>query len=235
MNKSKARRLGKLVERERTISEKRLQNKIKKTFRGIKAKIGFKIDWEKFEKELKIILTTHAKTTLNTELNFFSRLYSKELENKAIEIVTRKINIGYIEEIGTKVKDIKETTKSQIERIITEGREKGLKMEEISQNISKEVNGMSITRARTIANTEVGDLRAKIDNDLATETKMEYKTWLHTGVAKRDRSNHARLDMKKIPMNEEFDLGNGIKALYPHDPKLPPEETINCHCMIIYE
>ena len=94
---------------------------------------------------------------------------------------------------------------------------------------------MSKGRSRTIARTETMNATRTTTDTTATEAGMEYKEWIHTDAGKTQRENHVALDGVKVKINEYFDLGGGVLALYPHDPTLPAEELINCYCIVIYE
>ncbi len=47
------------------------------------------------------------------------------------------------------------------------------------------------------------------------------------------RLTHRALNGQTVNVGEEFDLGNGLKARYPGDQRLPPYERVNCRCTTI--
>ena len=239
MNKSKALRMARVNERNNAIMERQFQRKLRKVFQSLKvitkAEYNFSIDWYEFVNGMKKAFDVNSKTVLINRIKQFSGLYNTELDDDIIQRVTRKFDKKYSKNIADKVKHIEETAKEQIQRIISEGEEKGLSYEEVRRNINSKIDGLSIVRARVIAVTETGNLTNEIDNGIATETGMKTKTWIHTGIGKNDRPNHVALNGKTIPIDDYFDLGNGIKALYPHDPSLPVGEVANCFCLIVYE
>lgn len=62
------------------------------------------------------------------------------------------------------------------------------------------------------------------------------KMWKHTGEYRNEpRQNHVEMDGQRVPVEESFDLvgadGSGYSPMYPRDTSLPPEESINCHCI----
>lgn len=65
---------------------------------------------------------------------------------------------------------------------------------------------------------------------------VEEKMWKHTGAYRNDpRKNHVDMDGQRVPKDQPFEL-RGIKGgtyypMYPRDSSLPPEESINCHCI----
>lgn len=62
------------------------------------------------------------------------------------------------------------------------------------------------------------------------------KMWRHTGSYRNEpRKNHVDMDGQRVRVDEPFEL-KGIKGgtyypMYPRDSSLPPEESINCHCI----
>lgn len=57
----------------------------------------------------------------------------------------------------------------------------------------------------------------------------------HWLIPKRPTENHQDMNGQRVPVNEPFVL-TGIKGgthypMYPRDTNLPPEESINCHCI----
>lgn len=65
---------------------------------------------------------------------------------------------------------------------------------------------------------------------------VQEKMWRHTGSYRNEpRKNHVDMDGQRVPVSEPFTL-DGIKGgtyypMYPRDTNLPPEESINCHCI----
>ena len=62
------------------------------------------------------------------------------------------------------------------------------------------------------------------------------KMWKHTGEYRNEpRQNHVDMDGQRVPVEEPFELigadGGTYECMYPRDPILPPEESINCHCI----
>jgi hypothetical protein len=75
------------------------------------------------------------------------------------------------------------------------------------------------------------------------------KRWKHNPhLSQKDpRPGHAATDGKEAKLDETFAVplyehkkgkwrrtGEVLHILYPHDPRAPPEETINCHCDLDY-
>ena len=65
---------------------------------------------------------------------------------------------------------------------------------------------------------------------------VEEKTWKHTGSHRnKPRRNHQDMDGQRVPKGKPYTLkgakGGTYYPMEPKDPILPPEESINCHCI----
>lgn len=236
MNKARLRALARANEKNQALFERRLSIKLKGVFASLKVDHeSLDIDWLEFQNDIENVLFSTGKRNMSSRVNFFLSNYSKELREDRLPIVARELTDKYMERVANKVTLITQTTQNKVRATIKQGRERGLKTSEIAQSIQSDIKGSSAARARMIARTEVGNMVNEADSDLANELLFKYKTWVHVGSGKVDRSNHIALDGVKIGINEEFQLGGGLSATYPHDERLPPEEVINCGCLIIYE
>ncbi|HWR07110.1 phage minor head protein [Sporomusa sp.] len=127
---------------------------------------------------------------------------------------------------------MKLSTHTELEAAITAVIENGEGINKAIERI-KDLPGFNRTRARTTAITEV--LRA--NSVSAHEAFMQspaviQKTWKHSGAKKnKPRRNHVKLDGTSIGLDEVFDVG-GHDGRYPRDSRLPPEESVNCHCVL---
>ena len=88
-------------------------------------------------------------------------------------------------------------------------------------------------RGERILRTEMGRVYnlANHSQQQVTAQSVEdlQKAWLATGDS-RTRISHLRAHNQVVPVNQPFILGSGAKAMYPLDPNLPAEESINCRC-----
>lgn len=94
-------------------------------------------------------------------------------------------------------------------------------------------------RAETVARTE--GLRAihqgtqelyrqAIENgDVDADALM--RTW-HSAHDGRVRASHRAMDGQKRSIGESFESGDGVALEYPGDPSAPPEETVQCRCVV---
>lgn len=92
-------------------------------------------------------------------------------------------------------------------------------------------------RAEAIARTEVSRVYSMAhyeqSQDIADRYEDVTKTWIHAGFGLNSRANHVALDGVTIPFDEEFNLGKGVTAPYPHHPSLPAGEVVHCRCRVI--
>jgi hypothetical protein len=125
-----------------------------------------------------------------------------------------------------------------------------------SQGVEDTIKGiqdaetMSRKRATTIVRTELGRAYATA-SQLRMEQSLERlpnlkKQWRRSGKI-HSRRSHDFTDGQIRPVNKPFiigtgsvavdqdgkDVGSGPRLMYPHDPKAPISETINCGCMSI--
>ena len=87
-------------------------------------------------------------------------------------------------------------------------------------------------RATGEAANDANEVMAIDDYNTAIEMGMKYKTWRGM-MDSRERKSHVKMEGKKIPIKEYFDLDKGI-MLYPSDFYHCPAESYNCRCSCLY-
>lgn len=211
---------------------KNLKEYNKKEFAEIE---GFEIDFKAFEKAMFDAVKLIFRRSVYKASNFSNNLFGWKLEKPVIQAVRNKTIEKYNREVaGKMVKNISESTRKTITRIIENGQREGLNKREIAKQLEQSIEGMSKARARTIANTETSNAVNNATNETAKSAGMKEKGWIYTDIAKNPRENHQALDNVWIPFDKKFNLGGGIFADYPHDPNLPASERIHCHCVAVY-
>lgn len=60
------------------------------------------------------------------------------------------------------------------------------------------------------------------------------KSWRHN-TSKNPRHDHAALDGKTIPFDDDFVMADGTRMKMPHDPNAGPEHSVGCRCSMIYK
>lgn len=102
--------------------------------------------------------------------------------------------------------------------------------------------GTAFNRAEAVVRTEVNRTFASASNDRAKEAGkagVRLRKWWLTARDARVRHTHVEAGKrypksKAIPMDQPFRVGNA-DLMFPTDPSGPPEETINCRCVVVYE
>jgi SPP1 gp7 family putative phage head morphogenesis protein len=128
--------------------------------------------------------------------------------------------------------EVSETTLARVREVITEARNDGVGVSEISKRIRDDAFGGTITtsRARTIARTETVGALNEGEHLAAIESGvMQSKSWL-TQQDARVRESHQSIDGERVPLGARF--SNGL--LYPGEHGAPPNEVINCRCTLLY-
>ena len=109
--------------------------------------------------------------------------------------------------------------------------EDGSTLDEITDRVRTSFNGISSTRARTIAVTEVTAAYEGGRQLTLREAGVEYKEWLTSGDG-RVRASHEAADGQTVKIDEEFRIGDA-RLLYPGVAGGPAAEVINCRCMML--
>jgi hypothetical protein len=94
----------------------------------------------------------------------------------------------------------------------------------------------SKTRATTIVRTELSRVWAYASHERALQSgrigvEMD-KIWRRSGK-KFSRLTHDIADGQRVPVNKPFIVGT-VNIRFPHDPKAPAAEVINCGCIALY-
>lgn len=145
------------------------------------------------------------------------------------------ITTAFIERQGLfKARELTNTTKEILTRVIRNGEQDGLGVEAIAKNISQSIGGsISDSRARTIARTETHMAAGFGMQEQAKDAGYPVnKVWVAV-EDDRTRETHTFVDGTEIAIDDNFQVGNDLLQ-YPGDPNGSPEETINCRCTLIY-
>jgi len=115
----------------------------------------------------------------------------------------------------------------------------GLPKTQVERMVERYRQRMINLRAETIARTE--SLRAvhegventfqqAIEDGVLVQQQLT-RTW-NSASDSRVRDSHREMDGQKRPFGQPFTTGGGYHLMYPTDPNGPPEETINCRCVV---
>ncbi len=148
----------------------------------------------------------------------------------ALTPVLRKALEKMILESGT---EISKTTLRKIERMMEKALTENWTAEQFTQNIWERLDGLSLSRSRVIANTEMGKVEnwGQLEGYKQSEL-VERKGWL-SAFLPDTRDDHAAADTfyadNPIPLDQAFEVG-GELLQYPGDPGGSPGNVINCKC-----
>ena len=173
---------------------------------------------------------------------FGQRIFTKFVrkEKKGFRDTFRLSMERFIQKWGlNKARAIVKTTRDTVRAQIVIGIAEGLGTREIAKAIRDQITGIgqlnpqqrSLVIARTETHTAAnyaGDAGVRV-LDLP-ETRRE---WLAV-EDERTRITHSEADGQQVGMDEPFIVG-GVHLMFPGDPDGPPEETINCRCVVTYE
>lgn len=151
---------------------------------------------------------------------------------------------SYLNQARNRLVGIPDRVYAQVRGEVMKATTQGWSIDELSESIDKILAEADAqvwkNRARTIARTEaVGAYNAGRFAGFrslagALGGKWE-KVWLETHDHRTRLTHQEReggVGGARIPLGELFKVGLGL-GMYPGDPMLPPEETINCRCSIL--
>lgn len=197
-------------------------------------KISVQIDYEWLKKNLKKTFEGIYLYTFNESLKGFQEMYKKPLKNEVLKGIKDYFLKNWNKKnAAEQAKNVSETTRKLLNKIITEGQEAGISHNEMVSKLMNEVQGMTVQRASTIARTET----SKAINTTSYETAknvMKEKCWIHVGGKKMNRLHHQMLSGKWVDINHKWLLKHGVEAEYPHQAGLPASEVVRCSCLVIF-
>lgn len=144
-----------------------------------------------------------------------------------------------LQNLGTLIAGVNNTTLEQIQKILGEGLEEGLNPFQLERLLLKEIP--SVARARAIARTEstraYNEGKKKSADDWAKQTGTSlWKLWIHGG-AKEPRFQHIQAQDKPIRADQPFVFTTkGVEVFMdkPGDINGGAAQTVNCSCVVVY-
>lgn len=163
-------------------------------------------------------------------------LLKKDLPNLSIgffnQIFREKVKKYLFESAGTRIKQVNETTKESIRKVLEKNTLTGAR--KTSRVITKELSNINKKRALLIARTESLTAMNYIQHDTAIKQGVTTKAWLHTiGKSIHFREEHLAIGETPIGINESWTV-NGLKMMYPGDPNGGAINNCNCRCTLLY-
>ncbi len=144
-----------------------------------------------------------------------------------------------LQNLGTLIAGVNNTTLEQIQKILGEGLEEGLNPFQLERLLLQEIP--NIARARAIARTEstraYNEGKKRSADDWAKQTGTQlWKLWIHGG-AREPRFQHIQAQDKPIRADQPFIFTTkGVEVFMdkPGDQKGGAAQTINCSCVVVY-
>ena len=164
--------------------------------------------------------------------------YIKKTDGELTISKLSKRTVAWIEDWIEELADIMRiNSHKEIENILKKGLENGDSVAVFTQNILESGIRDEYYKARRVAVTEV--LRAHNTSrleDFLQDPSVCENMWRHTGGHRNEpRYNHMDMDRQRVRKDEPFELigkdGGIYYPMHPCDSNLPPEESINCHCI----
>lgn len=116
---------------------------------------------------------------------------------------------------------------------LTEGFEAGESVQQLAVRVRGAVD-VTEARARAAARTELARAaNAGTYDTIVAAGFTGRKEWVATEDS-RTRPDHREADGQRVPIGGMFTVGGNL-ARYPADRMLPPNESVNCRCVAVYD
>ena len=148
---------------------------------------------------------------------------------KADFTLWNKITKEFLEYHLPKLADaIEDHTLQRVSRLVSRAIEKGTTADALSSDIRSLFRNMSKSRARNIAQTEIGMAQSVADFTAAERIDIDLVKIWSSSRDDRVRPSHQIREARGI--SDRF--SNGL--LYPLEPGAPASEVVRCRCTILY-
>lgn len=98
-----------------------------------------------------------------------------------------------------------------------------------SYGVPPNIHGIAVTEVRSVADEMKWQYAKTIQKKNPDFTIR--KRWRHNkSLSEEPRPHHMAADGTTVGFDEAFELSNGARLMYPHDPAAEAEEVIGCHC-----
>lgn len=235
-NKKEMLKQAKALKQARGRVTKEIKKKIDASFKALSYSIKatetkITVDFKTFEKNVMATLElTHKKST-KAVIDTIDKIYKiREFDNfTAIEDkILKSFNKKHSAET---VRRISNVTREKINKIVTERQSQGINNKHIAKELRENVAGMAKSRSLTIARTETAKASGYSANELAKETMVNKKVWLHAGGGRTDRATHVQISGEEVGIDKPF--SNGM--MYAHEAGAGAKDVINCYCVTTYK
>lgn len=135
-----------------------------------------------------------------------------------------------------RIKDISTVTASKIKQQLGLSMMGTQSIHDTITNVAAHLEETGRSRATTIVRDGLSGAWSMASDERALQSEAAgvplEKTWRRSGKI-YSRLAHDLADGKTIPVDQSFTI-NGHQIRYPHDPKAPASEKINCGCICLY-
>jgi len=135
-----------------------------------------------------------------------------------------------IAEFRNRIETINDTTYDAIKGVLWEVYDEGMSLREAERMLVDQVGGMSRTRARRIAATEMNGMVNGGEMAGYIQAGIDQKEW-QSAFLPTSRETHKAANGQIIPMTGKF-LVDGEFLEYPGDPGGSAGNVVNCYCVI---
>lgn len=205
------------------------------------------VDLEEFAKEIwpKVKLNddlmekliTIFKENFNAFMPEFIEYYIQQTDRNLKLPQVSKRTAAWVKSWSNQLGQImKLNSHKEIETILTRGLENGSSIATFTRDILDSGIRDEYYKARRVSITEVLRAHSVAQQEAFMQSPaVRKKRWRHTGSYRNQpRKAHVEMDGQIVPVDEPYEL-KGEKGtyypMYPRDTNLPPEESINCHCI----
>jgi hypothetical protein len=146
-----------------------------------------------------------------------------------------RLALQYVQQeaIRRRIQGVTETTRRQIIGAVDRGYQDGVGTAEIARNVRGVVAWLARFRAEAIARTETHGAANFGSDSAAKLTGLPLRREWLAAQDERTRETHAAADGQIVGPEDAFTVGSS-SLMYPGDPSAPPEETVNCRCVLGY-
>lgn len=157
---------------------------------------------------------------------------SDEVYEEKVKLIPQLAEQYYDARLGLQV-EIGERMKVAVNQTLLEGWANGENLSDLKDRVRKTFNGLaSVSRARTIARTEIHIAQNSGRFRAAREQAVDEFEWLSSGDSEvRDGQYTHRIDGERRELGQPFPTGGGIR--HPGDPSGPAGDVINCRCTVL--
>lgn len=192
----------------------------------------------KINDTLKPIIAALFKEQFEKFMPEFASYYIKQTDKKLKLEQVSKRTTAWVEKWSEELGEIMQlNSHKEVERILEKGLKDGKGVADFTKALLDSGVRDEYYKARRVAVTEVLRAHSVAQQEAFMQSPaVSEKMWKHTGEYRNEpRQNHVEMNGQCVPVDEPFDLtgadGGSYSPMYPRDTSLPPEESINCHCI----